>query len=67
MKVPAVTYKQYIYTAPTGHIDALARLLTNHGPKAANPHTLDEWARQQLEARTIRYGWLVDKRFEERS
>ena len=62
MKVPAVTYRGHIYTAPTGHVDALARLVVEHGPSDYP----ERWAREQLDLGTIRQGWLVAKRFEER-
>lgn len=62
MKLPAVTYAGHIYTAPTGHLDALALLLARHAP---DPPEL--WTKQQLEAGAIRYGWLVNKQFKERA
>ena len=63
MKVPAVTYRGHIYTAPTGHVDALARLVVEHGPSDYP----ERWARDQLDLGTIRYGWLVNKQFKERA
>lgn len=65
MKVPAVMYKGHIYTAPTGHVDALARLVANHySPNADTIIDVDDWLAVNLPI--IRYGWLVNKQFEER-
>lgn len=37
-------------------------LLARHAPDPP-----EQWTKQQLEAGTIRYGWLVNKQFKERA
>lgn len=65
MRIPAVKYGSFIYTARTGHVDALAKMIAAHGP--TSEREIERWTRICIDSGIVRYGWLIVNEFEERT